>query len=848
MKDTDIYKEIQEKVEKNSWIQKATYAVDNEYATTYNRSKLMFVGKGAAGKSSTIRTLLGEPFLENYKSTVLGETHVEIDVSLFNVSEWKGRKAESDQHLFESDFTNIIKQLDTNDLIQEKAKYHQMELTMPNVVAEYVNEALKLPDRSTSVQEAMELENTKAAAIDQECVTETSPEKSQLQSIARDNDELKEDKHVETPSTFSVWDFGGQEVFYTIHHLFLTANGLYVLVFNLVALLNDPDEELETINFWLDSLLLHASTAPIFIVGTRCKELIAQELSQVDELVLKATKGKKLAIIKNKTSIFFPLENSDPDASDKYLFMMKREIEAILRGDSNQTRLKGRGEEIKVAWIYYMDYITKTRKSHLYLKDAIALGNEIRLSNEEIHEALTFFTEVGTALYFNQNYSADESLDDVVILHPEWLLRAMASFLYDKHIHVEQSRMIPAELEVDKDHYHEHGLLSRDLLDFFWKKYEDKEKEFLLKLNYRMLLMSKYPFKAVDDAEDSGHCNYFLVPGMLDKFSDEIEEALPEERVQAFIRFDGPMPKGVFERIVCSFVTSSGELEGAEEPVLYSDYAVVSFQDLWVFLVCSKERKEVALIIEQEARRTMGEVTAAAKVAIEKLCRQIFAGKLKVSIILQGDKNGPVFCILQSLENALQKRKTKVKAVSATNKKKMCNADVFVEFVPNESFNKIISVARSIKATDFKYDCFLAHEWGCTSTKFQTHQRVLEVARELEANGLKPWVDGKYLRDDFVRCILQGIQRSRKIIVFVTGRYLQRCDDRNNNCSKELEMAVSRGVENIIVVAFDEAAVKEYPWSDRVVGYHLKYKLFIDLSNPNRHAENLKALIEEIRC
>lgn len=30
----------------------------------------------------------------------------------------------------------------------------------------------------------------------------------------------------------SIWDYGGQEVFYTLHHLFLTQYGVYMLVVN----------------------------------------------------------------------------------------------------------------------------------------------------------------------------------------------------------------------------------------------------------------------------------------------------------------------------------------------------------------------------------------------------------------------------------------------------------------------------------------------------------------------------------------------------------------------------------------------------------------------------------------
>lgn len=65
----------------------------------------------------------------------------------------------------------------------------------------------------------------------------------------------------------ALWDFGGQEVFHSLHHLFLTKNGLYCLVFDLVRLVQYPKESLSKLSFWAESLLLHARQAPVILVG-----------------------------------------------------------------------------------------------------------------------------------------------------------------------------------------------------------------------------------------------------------------------------------------------------------------------------------------------------------------------------------------------------------------------------------------------------------------------------------------------------------------------------------------------------------------------------------------------------
>ena len=45
---------------------------------------------------------------------------------------------------------------------------------------------------------------------------------------------------------FSVWDYGGQEIFATLHHLFLSRYGIYPILFNILHLCeNRTDRRLE---------------------------------------------------------------------------------------------------------------------------------------------------------------------------------------------------------------------------------------------------------------------------------------------------------------------------------------------------------------------------------------------------------------------------------------------------------------------------------------------------------------------------------------------------------------------------------------------------------------------------
>ena len=64
------------------------------------------------------------------------------------------------------------------------------------------------------------------------------------------------------------WDFAGQNEYYDMAHVFLTALGIYAFVLDLsvwvqstVGCFEAPSEHIEAIHFWLTALLLHAPDA-----------------------------------------------------------------------------------------------------------------------------------------------------------------------------------------------------------------------------------------------------------------------------------------------------------------------------------------------------------------------------------------------------------------------------------------------------------------------------------------------------------------------------------------------------------------------------------------------------------
>ena len=90
----------------------------------------------------------------------------------------------------------------------------------------------------------------------------------------------------------SCWDFGGQDSFYGLHHLYIGRQSVYALMFNMEWFMPHRDarerqEHLDYLAFWLKAIEAHArdpadnSVAPIVLVGSH-KDTVHDEEEHKD--------------------------------------------------------------------------------------------------------------------------------------------------------------------------------------------------------------------------------------------------------------------------------------------------------------------------------------------------------------------------------------------------------------------------------------------------------------------------------------------------------------------------------------------------------------------------------------
>jgi len=102
-------------------------------------------------------------------------------------------------------------------------------------------------------------------------------------------------KAVDEEISLIIWDYGGQEVFHVLHHLFLTEKGIYVVVFDIreiigrdkfkdklsekeFKMMDSVEGSIETVRFWLESIRLHAPKAEIALVGPTWTKFLMQKI------------------------------------------------------------------------------------------------------------------------------------------------------------------------------------------------------------------------------------------------------------------------------------------------------------------------------------------------------------------------------------------------------------------------------------------------------------------------------------------------------------------------------------------------------------------------------------------
>jgi GTPase SAR1 family protein len=335
-------------------------------------------------------------------------------------------------------------------------------------------------------------------------------------------------------------DFGGQKAFYSLHHLYLTRHGVYLLVFNMQWLVGScawqmssshdgvskRDSALGFLSFWLNSIYLHAkspdgSVAPIVLIGTH-KDAIrsALEHEAISSLIYEKFKASpafgSVVPFKHGTSSsgmallwFYPVDNT-LGGGDATIELIKSAVYEKLQHEEYLKRA------VPLPWLQLYDALQSTKLLHMPLAQvevaAQQFGFPVTQSSlaAEVQCMLKFFTESGLLMHHNCS-----SLRDVVVLDVIGCLVTPASIVMCQHdIHMlECHELARATQNEAYMRLATEGVLCDVLLDALWCDYAGMKREIVELMMFYGLMVP-----VLEDLDVT--LSQYLVPSLLPKLSN----------------------------------------------------------------------------------------------------------------------------------------------------------------------------------------------------------------------------------------------------------------------------------------------------------------------------------------
>eukprot|EP00924_Labyrinthula_sp_SR-Ha-C_P010058 snap_masked-scaffold_40-processed-gene-0.25-mRNA-1 protein AED:1.00 eAED:1.00 QI:0/0/0/0/1/1/2/0/627 len=512
-----------------------------------NESRLVFLGDGRSGKTSTIKTICYFPFSGRERSTAL------LDLKyVFKIN----------------DFSKV-------------SRYQQL---MERVENAFYSEDYNSPTHTDQVERFH-------FSFESELIEDLSNSKFFIKNLSIVN------KTSERSSTVQVYDFGGQTCFYALHTLFMSSFSAFVVVFDTSRF---SCKNVEAFKFWCESVIAHAPTAPVLFVGThwrRCLQKLGTLAysnitntinSVIENLNVEIIHRSKFRIIngygsaEKYTNLFYPLENSEgPQASGA--LRIRNAIRNMYHGASG---LFSQCLAVKFATIVFMNYL-QLEFTHLSFGDFHSKCKDSGFQSEDIGEMLYIFKKIGLIMHFKNIPGLDEK-SGFVILSISWLGKALSTIINDPNLHRQNLKVSIGNFNAYM-HLIGTGILSQVLFEDLLKRYSSEEKHFFLALCLHFSILVRH-------ANSTSMVQKYWVPRLLPAHSlsnDGISIILPRQ-FDFFLVSSRYISLELFTTVCSSFIKIIESGDTPEESVLCSSFCrIIVSQEVQVSVVFFEAKRKI---------------------------------------------------------------------------------------------------------------------------------------------------------------------------------------------------------------------------------------------------------------
>ena len=202
------------------------------------------------------------------------------------------------------------------------------------------------------------------------------------------------------------WDFGGQEIMHSMHRIFLTGRTMYVILLNARG-----DTQGDRARYWLHNVKSFAPDAPVLLVLNKVDQ---NENASVDEVDLRGRYGKLTQIVRLSA-----LKFSREEFNDRFTRVLLNEIEKTGFLDV----------QWPTAWTKVKEQLENMEKHYIMGSDYQAICADCQVDQNQ-KDLLHWFNDLGIS--FCCDGEDDYTLEDYVILKPDWITNALYIILFNK--------------------------------------------------------------------------------------------------------------------------------------------------------------------------------------------------------------------------------------------------------------------------------------------------------------------------------------------------------------------------------------------------------------------------------
>ena len=204
------------------------------------------------------------------------------------------------------------------------------------------------------------------------------------------------------------WDFGGQDILHSMHRMFLTKRTLYVVMVNV----RDGNQD-ERARYWLHNLRSFADGAPVLLV---LNQMDMNENASVNESDLRKLYPNLATDIAKISTLTY----SDEQFREKFIDVLLGQVGTMNILDFPFT----------AAWRSLKDRLQGMTESYIFGDDFRKYCEEcgVKGSDTVRRDLLNWFSDLGVSFC----YSDSASLEDYVVLRPDWITNAIYIILFNK--------------------------------------------------------------------------------------------------------------------------------------------------------------------------------------------------------------------------------------------------------------------------------------------------------------------------------------------------------------------------------------------------------------------------------